>query len=97
MFSYIYKPVQVQAVQYSTFKGDETAVIPAWLMKAILDRRIYVTNSGYTVLVSGPNQIKIEEGDWIVFDPFVDEMWIQEGEEFQRRFERDNRDGKATS
>ncbi|QIG70505.1 hypothetical protein PP744_gp042 [Rhizobium phage RHph_N38] len=97
MFSYVYKPVPVQAVQYSTFKGDETAIVPAWLMKAILDRRIYVSNSGFTILVNGAQQIKIEDGDWIVFDPVVDEMWIHGNAEFQRRFERDNRDGKATS
>jgi len=96
MFSYVYKPVTVQAVQYSSLQGDITSIVPSWLMKAIIDKRIYVSNSGTTILNKGVYQFPIEENDWIVFDPEVDAMWVLKDSDFKRLFEENNHDAKRS-
>ena len=59
------KPVVIEAVQHFSDMGTKTAVIPGWLIGAVIDGTM-VARDGETYIKTLEGEMHVADGDWII-------------------------------
>lgn len=87
MFTFVAKPVEVEAWQYFKDVGTNTACIPSWAISLAVSRllRPSTADSSIDVLSTPMGVVNLESGDWIVRDN--KEYWVFTNEEFTARYQ----------
>lgn len=65
-FSYVKRPVVIEAVQLNAFDSDNTVAIPKWFIAALVNGTITCETGGSAVIRTLEGIMKADKDDWII-------------------------------